>query len=378
MVSQPDAKLQEAFARLSRRIRERPPEARTPPVSPPSGPSSQGSLPGAQPMGTGPRDSSAQPPIGEGSAPVQGRSAACGADECCLAHDASGGGLFVVCEGCNPRLSCRICHGTGHVVELDPETQTERQRPEPCECTLKERKVAHLNAAGLPHRYLNAALQVPPLLADRPDFRRAYVSIIKQLDAFASDAEARILQGPEPDEPFFALMYGPVGCGKTFLASALLKRLILRTGALGRFCEFQQLMFQLRRCYAEGRSEEELLGPLRRADILIIDELGKGRTESEWQMERLDDLVNSRYNDAKITIFTTNFAPLGIAPENALSHGINNPPATEGFWTQTLADRIGMRIYDRIMEVARVIHFAQMPSLRRLAADKLRESCPLR
>ena len=335
MTSLPDEKnLRDTFARLSRRISER-----------------------TAPASVGATAATAAP---------------CGPEECCLLQDAPHGGRFVLCTGCNPRMSCPSCHGTGHIVELDPATHLEQQLAEPCACTLKERKVEHLNSAGLPQRYLDAAIRVPPLLADLPDVRRAYIAVIKDIEAFADVAVARLLREHDSNEPFFALLYGPVGCGKTYLASALLKRLIMRTGATGRFTEFQQLMFQLRQCYAEGRSEEELLAPLRRADILVIDELGKGRTESEWQMERLDDLVNSRYNEGRLTVFTTNFAPLGIAPENSLAHGLNNPPATEGFWSQTLADRIGLRIYDRIMEVAQLINFSSLPSLRRLAADRLR------
>jgi DNA replication protein DnaC len=298
----------------------------------------------------------------------------CGPDECCLVHNPMGESRFVVCAPCNPRLGCPTCRGSGLIVEIDPVTQTEQQLTEPCPCTTKERKVTHLNAAGLPPRYLDAGLRMPELLQSQPDARRRFVGILKELDTFANEAEAALSQGSDPEDQFFSLFYGPVGSGKTYLAAALLKRLILRTSATGRFVEFQQLMFSLRSCYAEGRSEEELLAPLRRADILVIDELGKGRTESEWQMERLDDLVNSRYNSNKLTIFTTNFAPAGVAPENALAHGLHSPPATEGFWTQSLGDRIGLRIYDRIMEAAKIIDFSGLPSLRRLSAERIRSN----
>jgi DNA replication protein DnaC len=345
MVSNPDGKLKAAFDRLAQKIRGR----------------EQGQDPET---------------LGRASPTQTPGSPTCGPDECCLVQDGHGQGRFVLCQGCNPRLTCPTCHGTGHVVSLDPTTQAAMQLPEPCSCTLKERKVAHLNASGLPHRYLDASMSVPPMLSDNTVHRRHYIDALKRLDAFAKRAEARLYAEGETHDPFFALLFGPVGCGKTYLACALLKRLIMRTGASGRFIEFQQLMFQLRQCYSEGRSEEELLGPLRRADVLVIDELGKGRTESEWQMERLDDLVNSRYNEGKLTILTTNFAPLGASPENALSHGLQSPPQSEGFWNQTLADRVGLRIYDRIMEVAQVISFAGLPSLRRLAAEWAQANVP--
>jgi DNA replication protein DnaC len=331
-----DASLRESFARLAKRI-----AVRNAPI--------------------------AAPP----QASVDAESA-CAADQCCLVSTPAGVHRFVLCDGCNPRLTCSICRGTGHVIELDPVSLLETQRTQPCSCTLKENKVSHLNSSGLPHRYLEASFKIPAALSKAPAGKQAYVQVMKQIDGFAKNATMLLTHGSEPEDHFFLLLHGPVGCGKTYLASALLKMLIMRTGASGRFIEFQQLLFLLRNCYAEGRSEEEILSPLRQADILVIDELGKARTESEWQMERLDDLVNSRYNAGKVTVFTTNFAPLGSQPPNALSQGLRNPPASEGFWTQSLADRIGLRMYDRIMEVAAVVSFEGLPSLRRLATESLR------
>jgi DNA replication protein DnaC len=297
---------------------------------------------------------------------------ACAADQCCLVSTPAGVHKFLLCDGCNPRLTCSICRGTGHVVELDPISLLETQRTQLCSCTLKEAKVSYLNSSGLPHRYLEASFKIPAVLSKALAGKQAYVHVMKQIDGFAKNATMLLTHGSEPEDHFFLLLHGPVGCGKTYLASALLKMLIMRTGASGKFIEFQQLLFLLRNCYAEGRSEEEILSPLRQADILVIDELGKARTENEWQMERLDDLVNSRYNAGKVTVFTTNFAPLGSQPPNALSQGLRNPPASEGFWTQSLADRIGLRMYDRIMEVAEVVSFEGLPSLRRLATESIR------
>lgn len=335
-VDVPDAALQESFARLAKRIAMR------------------NSL------------SAAPPRAAAESEP------ACAADQCCLVSTPAGVHKFVLCDGCNPRLNCSFCRGTGHFVQLDPVSLMETQQTQPCSCTVKETKVSHLNASGLPHRYLEASFKIPPVLSPSPASKNAFINVMKKIDGFAKNATMLLTHGSEPEDHFFLLLHGPVGSGKTYLACALLKMLIMRTGASGKFIEFQQLLFLLRNCYAEGRSEEEILSPLRRADILVIDELGKARTESEWQMERLDDLVNSRYNAGKVTVFTTNFTPLGCPAPNALGHGLRNPPSSEGFWTQTLADRVGLRMYDRIMEVATVVSFDGLPSLRRLATESLR------
>ncbi len=301
----------------------------------------------------------------------------CGAEEFCISTLASGVSAFSLCDRCNPRLSCSVCGGSGRSTRLNPETLQEEVDPQGCACTQKEQRVRRLNEAGLPQRYLDATLTLPPALHSKPEHLRNYQRVLGACQHFAEASEESLLRGEVPGQAFFLLLCGSVGAGKTHAAAAILKHIILKTGSTGRFIEFQQLLFELRNCYSKGRSEEELLAPLRRCDVLVIDELGKARSENEWQMERLDDLVNARYNSGRITLFTTNFSPLNEQPENALSHGLRNPPASEGFWSQSLADRVGLRIYDRIMEVAQVVSFHSLPSLRRLTAQRIRESAVL-
>lgn len=292
--------------------------------------------------------------------------------DCCILTLPRGRSSYVLCPGCNPRLACTRCGGSGYSLRVNPVTLAEEIDPEGCACTRRERGVANLNEAHIPARYLDASLVVPPLVTDDQQCARRYREVLARCEKFTTTALRTLEHGGDPDDPFFLLLHGPVGVGKTHLACALLKRLILGTRCSGRFIEFQQLLFELRNCYSQNRSEETILAPLRQADVLIIDELGKGRTENEWQMERLDDLVNARYNSARITIFTTNFAPLGADQGNPRDQGLKTPPATEGFWSQTLADRLGLRIYDRIMESAQLINLIGLPSLRKLAAQKLR------
>lgn len=85
-------------------------------------------------------------------------------------------------------------------------------------------------------------------------------------------------------------IYGNVGAGKTYLASAILKHLS-RYGSV----EFVS---------AVDATSINASETLKSAKYLVIDDLGK-ETSSEWSVSRIWEIVNHRYNAGKPTIFTS-------------------------------------------------------------------------
>lgn len=300
---------------------------------------------------------------------------------------------YAVCPACNPRLHCALCEGTGHRVltkvhvfetyEGEVEHVTEEISPNSCSCTHTERLVTLLNNAEIPSKYMEAEMS---LLKDdhlNEIQSRKLNENIQKIHKFCTQIASHILGKRSTNQKYFVTLFGPVGSGKTLLAVAALKMVIINYGFSGRFVDFQFLLNQIKAEYEQKRSGENLLNQLRNIDILIIDELGKGRNENEWQLEKLDDLINSRYNARKITILTTNYLPQHYKYEDKeIPRTINkevtdfwregksnasqgNIPVHESFWTQTLLERIGTRMYERIYEVSEFIDFMGMPSYRR-------------
>ena len=54
-------------------------------------------------------------------------------------------------------------------------------------------------------------------------------------------------------------------------------------------------------------SENKLINDLTYADILIIDDFG-AESEKDWINEKFYGIINGRYTDKKITIFTSNYS----------------------------------------------------------------------
>ncbi len=116
-----------------------------------------------------------------------------------------------------------------------------------------------------------------------------------------------------PDVSKGLFLWGNPGTGKTLLSSIILTELIIKTGVNGSFLKISRNYFRrIKDTFTEGSStygqssliEQELA----EIDLLIVDDFGVNRG-TEWEKETLYNLVDSRYEAEKFTIFTANANP---------------------------------------------------------------------
>ncbi|HZX13562.1 MAG TPA: ATP-binding protein, partial [Thermodesulfobacteriota bacterium] len=127
-----------------------------------------------------------------------------------------------------------------------------------------------------------------------------------------------------------------------------ISELTLEKGIRCVFKDFFHLLSELKEAYSQGTPENEVLLPLIETEVLVIDELGKGRS-SEWELNILDQLISKRYNASKITLITTNYVSEDYKQKKGSGHSSQNEDQ------ETLEYRVGSRIASRLREMCELI-----------------------
>jgi DNA replication protein DnaC len=236
--------------------------------------------------------------------------------------------------------ACPLCAGRGGSYGLDEEGYEVWKI---CECKKHLRRQELFNAAGIGRRYASATLE-------------SYEA--RTLEQQKAVQFARDFTLMYPSVAGGLLFWGPVGTGKTHLAVGIFRELTLRKGVACRFIDYGNLLQDLRRSFSNSSGDSALMIPLVEVELLVIDELGKGRG-TEWEETVLDDLISRRYNAGKITLCTTNFEPRDDrAPSgqgvNAAYEARSGMAARSGK-APTLRERVGDRIYSRLCEMCEFV-----------------------
>ncbi len=213
---------------------------------------------------------------------------------------------------------CSRCYGTG--MEVIPGKGARR-----CECRKQDGRTKLLEAARIPPRYRECSLSNYRFTPGNGSQLQAFNYAFKLVDEY-----------PAVDRGL--LFMGTVGIGKTHLSAAILRGLVEK-GVPCLFYEFGVLLKEIQNSFnpVSQSSELEVLAPVYEAEVLVLDELGGSKT-SDWVREAMMQIIGTRYNNRKLTIFTTNYSDTRRNPQE-----------------ETLEDRIGVRLRSRLYEMCKTV-----------------------
>ena len=233
---------------------------------------------------------------------------------------------------------CPRCGGMGVRVIPFPGGAS---KIETCECQTEQRIARLLHRASIPARYEHCSLESYDASfpgADR-SLAAAFLMARRFVDGYPATTEGRGL-----------LLTGSIGVGKTHLAVGILHALIVEKGVHGLFCDYRELLKEIQNSYNPqvATTEMEILQPVFDAEVLVLVELGAAKP-TDWVWDTVALILNTRYNDKRTTLITTNYADQPPGGANG-SNGAGRVMREE-----TLGDRIGERMRSRLAEMCVMI-----------------------
>lgn len=203
-----------------------------------------------------------------------------------------------------------LCDGSGFTVDEATNTASD------CRCRaaqIARRRSARLEAR-IPNRYRSISFEQL-----EGDSLSAFPEQIRVVRRFV----ARIAQNL--DEGRGVWVMGDVGTGKTALAM-LVSRAALQAGRSVAIYSLPRLLSLIRESIEGEGGVVGFLDRLSCVDLLHIDDVG-AENRTDWALEQLYSIVNTRYEEQRSIVMTTN-----------LDH-------------QQLAEQVGERIVSRLVEM---------------------------
>jgi DNA replication protein DnaC len=239
---------------------------------------------------------------------------------------------------------CPLCNGSGWKTAgsaLNGSPSANDRRVTRCDCQMRARSQTLLETARIPRRYEHCELTNYDT-----DFPGAHPSL-----ADGHFVASNFAKRCDPRGDKGLLIIGKIGTGKTHLAVGIVKELILTRGIACLFYDYRELLKQIQNSYNSTvqTTELDVLRPVFETDVLVLDELGAVKP-TEWVWDTVSLILNTRYNDNRTTIITTNFEDQPAAGVSGSVSQIRSATRNE-----TLGDRIGERMRSRLHEMCRVI-----------------------
>src|SRR5438477_12814440 len=230
---------------------------------------------------------------------------------------------------------CPHCNGSGWRSADSPR----ERRVTRCECTLRDRAGRLLAQARVPVRYEHCEL---------PSFHAEYAGSNASLSNAALIAGRFVEEYPLDKDKTGLLFLGPIGVGKTHLAVGILRELILSKGIHGLFYDYRELLKEIQNSYnpTVAATEMSILRPVFEAELLVLDELGAVKP-TEWVWDTVSLILNTRYNNNRTTIITSNFPNLPAREARGNLSSRSREAADDAARGETLGDRIGERMRSR-------------------------------
>lgn len=212
---------------------------------------------------------------------------------------------------------CPKCKGTGWIYY---ENEHGYMMGKICECGERERQIIRdkLDFAELPEAFKDIELSKLTLSAYRtPEAKEKVRKCAAVIKYYLDNFDTMLGEG------MGLYIFGSVkGSGKTHMIAAIANEIIRKKRKSVKFATSLQILSEIKATWdIKDKAESKLLSDLSRVPVLIIDDFGTENVK-DWVQERFYQIINERYMNRKITMFTSNYSLESIDYDERITNRI--------------------------------------------------------
>lgn len=247
------------------------------------------------------------------------------------------------------KYSCPVCHDTGwEEYEKDGYTFCRE-----CKCGIRRRQIEEnrMRFANLPSNFSSFRISSFDITAyNIPNCQNAARNAVKGINYYLNNFNALKGQGKG------LYIYSQTkGSGKTRMAVSLANELMDK-GVQVKFATSLQILAEIKKSWdknSEYQSESELINQLSNTEVLIIDDFDLEQGEKAWISERFYQIINSRYMDKKVTIYTSNSGIESLGYDDRIVNRIKERSFVLPFPEESVRDRIAKENMNELINAIR-------------------------
>lgn len=197
----------------------------------------------------------------------------------------------IYCKTCDERIDGKPLATLGKTMIFRISCKCDRKRHEEEELRKKQMEQERLRAnCFISRNQIGYTFENADTNTDKDLIRKAR-NYVKHFDKMRADNIGLIL-------------YGGIGSGKTYIACSIANEIISKYSYTVKMRNFAQILNDLQKCGFE-LDRNEYINNITNATLLILDDFGIERN-TEYVLEQVYNVINSRYLKTKPTIITTN------------------------------------------------------------------------
>lgn len=246
--------------------------------------------------------------------------------------------------------SCPVCNDTGwEEYEKDGYTFCRE-----CKCGIRRRQIEEnrMRFANLPSNFSKLRISSFDITAyNSPNCQNAARNAVKGINYYLNNFN--VLKGQGKGLYIYSQTKGS---GKTRMAVSLANELMDK-GIQVKFATSMQILAEIKKSWdknSEYQSESELINQLSTTEVLIIDDFDVEQGSKAWISERFYQIINSRYMDKKVTIYTSNSGIENLGYDDRIVNRIKERSFVLPFPEESVRDRIAKEnMYELINAIRR-------------------------